>query len=122
MIVRPRLEQIVQRAPLFGDMGFDRRHRHLREAAGDEGREDHAEWRSVVVGSVTGDQETEVTANDLHPDRKAGIGRLEMEPVDALDVLRLFAESPGQDQKISRAATGVDAPPYTSCSPYGQRR
>ena len=122
MVVWPQLEQIGERTPLFGDTGFDRRHRHLGEAAGDEGRKDHAERPSANVVGAAGKQEPDVAADGLHPGRKTRIWRLKGEPVDALDVLRLCTEAPGEGQKIPLIATGVDAPPDTSCSPHSQRR
>ena len=74
-----------------------------------------------MIGGATGQQEPETTTDDLDPGRNAGIGRPEEEPVDALDVLRLRAEVPGQAQEIPRVAVGGDSPPDAPCRPRGQR-
>jgi hypothetical protein len=122
--MQPKSGQIGRRTPPFGDTGFDRRHRYLREATGDQGGEDHAErWRSLIIGGGAGEQETSATANNLlRPRGDAGIGRVEAETVPALDGAHLLAEATSQGEEVLRVALGVDASPEASHGVRGQRR
>ncbi len=121
-VIRPKLERIGHRAPLFGDAGFDRRDRHLREAAGDEGSKDHAERLPILVEGGTGEQETQAAANDFRPRGDAGIGWIEAETVPALDGARSLAEATSQGEEILRVALGDDTAFKASHGMRGQRR
>lgn len=121
-VIRPKLERIGRRAPLFGDAGFDRRDRHLREATGDEGSKDYAQRLPVLVEGGTGEQETQAAANDFRPCGDAGIGWIEAETVHALDGARFLAEATSQDEEILRVALGDDTAFKASHGMRGQRR
>ena len=122
-VIRPKLEWIGRRTPLFGDAGFDWRDRHLREAAGDEGSKDYAErLPTILVEGGTGEQETQAAANDFRPCGDAGAGWIEAETGPAIDGARFLAEAASQGEEILRVALGDDTAFKASHSMRGQRR
>ena len=106
--MRSELERIRGRAPLFGNAGFDRCHRDLGEAAGDERGKDHAEGLLLVEGPAS-EHEGVAAAPLLRPRREAGVGRLEAETIPLLDGRDFLAEAASQAEKGPRAACVVSA-------------
>lgn len=122
MIFGPGLERVGGGAPRFGDGGFGRRHRDLREAAWDERRKDHGERLLLLVEGPAGEHDAVAAADGLRSRRETRVGRLEAEAVSLLDGEYLLSEAAGQDEEIPRVAFGGDAAAEASHGVRGQRR
>src|SRR5918911_4524519 len=119
--MRSELERIRGRAPLFGNAGFDRCHRDLGEAAGDERGKDHAEGLLLVEGPAS-EHDAVAAAHLLRPRREAGVGRLEAETIPLSDGRDFLTEAASQAEKGPRAAAGGGAAPGASRRGGGERR
>ena len=117
-IDREELEWVGGRAPLFGDAGFDRRHRHFGKAAWDKRGEDHSERILLVIEGHAGEHEAGAAANDLRPRCKTGIGWLEAEAIPAFNGPDLLAEAASQSEETLRPAIVIDA---SMENPHGVR-
>jgi hypothetical protein len=122
MIFGPGLERVGGGAPRFGDGGFGRRHRDLREAAWDERRKDHGERLLLLVEGPAGEHDAVAAADGLRSRRETRVGRLEAEAVSLLDGKYLLSEAAGQGEEVPRVAFGGDAAAEASHGVRGQRR
>ena len=103
------LEQIGQRSPLLGHVRPGRRHRDLREPAGDERGEDNADLPVHLVEGLAGEHEARAGGQPLRPGRKARVGRLEPEVVPAHQAGDTFPEAAGQGEQVFPCAAGGGA-------------
>ena len=113
------LVKVARRPPTFGNARSSRRHRHLGRPAGDERGKDHTNRSPNPIADDAREHEPGGSPDALGSGRDAGVGRIEVETVRALDHARPLAHPAGQIQEFLDAKVGSEA---ASQAPPGLRR